>query len=94
MEKSESTCKSSGLTTFLSGALVGAGVALLYAPKSGRELREKMSDVTDDAISKVKGFSAETQEKMRTTFNKGKQMAEEKGAEFSAAAEEAKKTFH
>jgi hypothetical protein len=42
----------------------------------------------------VKGFSAETQEKMRTTFNKGKQMAEEKGAEFSAAAEEAKKTFH
>lgn len=88
------TCKSSGLTCFLSGALVGAGVALLYAPKTGREIREKMSGMTDDTISKMKDFSAEAQEKMKSTFNKGKQMAEEKGAAFSSAAEEVKQTIH
>lgn len=95
MEENESTCcKSSGLTCFLSGALVGAGIALLYAPKTGRELREKVSGMTGDTIGKMKDFSAEAQEKMRSTFNKGKQMAEEKGAALSSAAEEAKQAFH
>ena len=34
---------------FLVGAAVGAGVALLLAPRSGRETREKLLALLDDA---------------------------------------------
>ena len=34
---------------FLVGAAVGAGVALLLAPRSGRETREKLLSLLDDA---------------------------------------------
>ncbi len=34
----------SGLGLFIGGALVGAGVALLMAPKSGAELRKELAD--------------------------------------------------
>ena len=34
----------SALTTFGVGILVGAGIGLLLAPKSGRELRENLRD--------------------------------------------------
>lgn len=32
------------VTTFLWGAAVGAGLALLFAPRSGREMRQDLSD--------------------------------------------------
>ncbi|MFQ5637300.1 MAG: YtxH domain-containing protein [bacterium] len=42
---------------FLFGGIVGAVVALLYAPKSGKEMREEIrtraSDVKDDAEEKL-----------------------------------------
>ena len=34
----------SGLSLFLGGALVGAGVALLMAPKSGADLRKELTE--------------------------------------------------
>ena len=40
--------------SFLAGAAVGAGLALLYAPKTGKELREKIGELTDDAVGKIK----------------------------------------
>lgn len=43
---------------FLSGAVVGAIVALLYAPKSGKELRrdikEKAGDLKDEVAEKLR----------------------------------------
>ena len=41
---SDERCSSSGgiLLAFLAGGLVGAGIALLYAPVSGREARERI----------------------------------------------------
>ena len=39
--------------SFLAGAAVGAGLALLYAPKTGPELRAKIKDLTDDAVDKI-----------------------------------------
>ncbi len=41
------------LLPFVVGGLVGAGVALLLAPKSGRELRKDISDLTADARDQV-----------------------------------------
>ena len=41
------------LVPFVIGGLVGAGVALLLAPKSGRELRKDISDIAGDAQSRI-----------------------------------------
>ncbi len=41
------------LVPFVIGGLVGAGVALLLAPKSGRELRKDISDLASDAQGRI-----------------------------------------
>ena len=37
------------LISFLVGGIVGAGLALLFAPYSGRKLRGKIADAAEDA---------------------------------------------
>jgi gas vesicle protein len=39
-----------GLITFLFGVIVGAGIALLFAPTSGKETRRRLGEVDADAI--------------------------------------------
>jgi gas vesicle protein len=46
--------------TFLSGAAIGAGMALLFAPQSGKETRKQIKDVAGKAVDEVK----DTSEKM------------------------------
>jgi gas vesicle protein len=82
------------VVTFSAGAIVGAGLALLYAPKTGHEMRAKVGDVTEDAITKMKEMTAETQEKFNRNLRKGREFAEEKVSALSSAAEEATETLH
>jgi gas vesicle protein len=42
------------LVTFLTGAALGAGLALLFAPQSGEETRKKIKDVSDKVSDDVK----------------------------------------
>src|ERR671927_598822 len=42
------------LTYFVMGATVGALVALLFAPKSGRELREDLADATRKGVDRAR----------------------------------------
>lgn len=46
------------LLAFLAGAAVAAGAALLFTPKTGREVREKLGEAKDDALDKLKSCSA------------------------------------
>jgi gas vesicle protein len=82
------------VVSFSAGALVGAGLALLYAPKPGHEVREKVSDVTEDAITKMKNMTAEAQEKLNRNLKKGRDYAEEKVAALSPQPEEPKDLYH
>jgi len=82
------------VVSFSAGELVGAGLALLYTPKTGHEVRDKVSDVTGDAIAKVKGLTAEAQEKINQGLERGREYAEEKVSEFSSEADKAKEQFH
>ena len=45
---------STQLTCFVLGATVGAVVALLFAPKSGRELREDIADATRKGVDRAR----------------------------------------
>ncbi|WP_236026763.1 YtxH domain-containing protein [Geomonas diazotrophica] len=76
------------VVSFSAGALVGAGLALLYAPKTGHDMREKVSDVTGDAIAKMKGLTEEVQDKLNRNLAKGRDYAEGKVSELSSNIEE------
>jgi len=51
------------LTFLLAGVGIGAVVALLFAPKSGVELREDIADATRKGIEKGKEAAAQVQER-------------------------------
>jgi gas vesicle protein len=78
---------------FLAGVVVGAGLSLLYAPKSGKELREKIGELTDDAIDKVKNYATEAQEKIISTIEDSKAVIMEKKAVLTSAIEAGKEAM-
>jgi gas vesicle protein len=66
--------------TFLTGAALGAGLALLFAPQSGEETRKKMKEVgeklSDDLKENYDKITKETQkavETVKTTSDKAVQ---------------------
>ena len=46
------------ILAFLAGAAVAAGAALLFTPKTGREVREKLAEAKDEALNKLKAKSS------------------------------------
>ncbi len=56
------------LVPFLVGGVIGAGVALLLAPKSGKELRKDIRDIATDSREKI----TSTIEKSKDLYDKSK----------------------
>ncbi|MSN27083.1 MAG: YtxH domain-containing protein [Geobacter sp.] len=75
------------LVSFVAGAAIGAGLALLYAPKSGREMRENIADLTEDAVDKIKEYAKEAQDKIKTVIEEGKETIVEKKSVLASAIE-------
>jgi gas vesicle protein len=62
---SEEKCGSGGiLLAFLAGGLVGAGLAILYAPASGRETRERITGVAEDLKKKTEQLTGDVKQKV------------------------------
>lgn len=55
--------------TFVWGLLLGAAAALLYAPKSGRETREELSDSFDRLRDEAETRARELQDTMNATVD-------------------------
>jgi gas vesicle protein len=81
-EESEIKEVRSVLVPFLVGSLVGAGIALLMAPKSGRELRKDIKDLASD-----------TRDKIAATVEKGKELYVESTAAVKNAFEAGKTAY-
>ncbi|GMU85504.1 MAG: hypothetical protein AMXMBFR48_07460 [Ignavibacteriales bacterium] len=73
----ESNLSKGLLIGFLTGAVVGGAVALLYAPKSGKELRNDLAGKADDILDEA--------EKM---FNEGKTRSEKLVTDAKVKADE------
>ncbi len=70
------------LVSFLAGGVVGAGVALLLAPKPGKEVRED-----------IKRFAGDTKEKVALAIDKGKELYDESRAAITNAVEAGKTAY-
>lgn len=92
----EETSATAKLTYLLIGGGIGAILALLFAPKSGQELRGDIADVTRKGIEKSKEAAAQIQERAgeyyevtREKANEFYQTAQEKAGEMAEKAKSA-----
>jgi len=68
---------SNALGWFLTGAVIGAAVAILYAPKSGRETRQYISDTTQKGRDAVMESSQNVMDASRDMFDRGRKLVED-----------------
>ncbi|MFC2103500.1 YtxH domain-containing protein [Bacteroidota bacterium] len=61
---------------FLTGGALGAALALLYAPKTGRELREEIKSKKDDYLDEAEKYLADAKDKAIDLINDGKKKSE------------------
>lgn len=73
------------LTCFAIGATLGAVVALLFAPKSGRELREDLADATRKGVDRAR----ETGTQLSTKAGEYYDSAATRAGELAASARDA-----
>lgn len=80
MANNESSGAGGLLLAFLFGAVSGAAVALLYAPKTGRETRELLGDKANeararaaDAAAKGREAIAQGRETLSTAIERGRE---------------------
>jgi len=63
---------SSGLGWFLAGLGIGALVGVLYAPKSGREMRDDLAVQAGDAKEKADQYVAQGKDQLNEYVDKGR----------------------
>jgi gas vesicle protein len=73
----EETSAATKLTYLLVGGGIGAILALLFAPKSGEELRGDIADATRKGIEKSKEAAAQLQERAGEYYEVGRERASE-----------------
>jgi gas vesicle protein len=61
------------LVGFLSGAVLGGIIALLYAPKPGKELRGDLRRKGGEIAEDIEEYLQDAQDKARTIINEGKE---------------------
>ena len=64
------------LIGLLAGGTIGAIIALLYAPKSGKELRSDIKQKADDYFDEAEKYITEAKVKAKDLINEGKRRSE------------------
>ena len=62
---------------FLTGAFIGAAVAILYAPKSGKETRQFLADKVQQSKDAVTESSSNIVEASKDMFERGRQLVDD-----------------
>jgi gas vesicle protein len=84
---------SSKLGFFLAGLGIGAILALLFAPKSGRETRDYLTGKAEEGRDYVKARSGDLRNKAEEAVGKGKDMVTRQKELLSAALEAGKQAY-
>lgn len=79
--------------SFILGGVVGATLAILYAPWEGTQTRGKLKDLTEDMKEKSGQLSEEWKEKAATFIEKGKEFVEQKKGMLSSTFDAGKEAM-
>ncbi len=91
--KDEGYNSGSMLLSFLFGGIVGAGLALLFAPQSGRETRQRIRDFADDVREKTTDYIDDAKSKVTSFVDDGKGFYEEKKSLIKSAVDAGKDAY-
>ena len=93
--------ESGNLSMFIAGALVGAGVALLFAPQSGSQMRgllrdyaARAKDELDDVVDRGADAWDSAKDLGEEYVEKGKESLREAGRQAKGFAEAGRKAVH
>jgi gas vesicle protein len=75
----------SRLAWFLTGAVIGATVAILYAPKSGKDTRRYISDRAQQGKQAVSDTSKDIVDASKEMFERGRKLVDEAADLFDRA---------
>ncbi len=78
---------------FILGGALGACLALLFAPESGRRTRERLRDLAADMRDKTIDVSEELRDKAEDAIERGREVFEEKKTILSAAVQAGKEAM-
>jgi gas vesicle protein len=73
---------SSRIAWFLTGAIIGTTVAILYAPKSGKDTRQFLTDKTQQGREAINETSKDIVDTSREMFERGRKLVEDAAALF------------
>jgi gas vesicle protein len=76
MAHDDDSSASAAIVAFLFGALTGAGIALLLAPRSGRETREALGEKLKDTADRGRALGERALEKGREAAEAASRVAE------------------
>ena len=74
--KSQGLALRDGLLYLLVGGGIGAAVALLFAPKSGADLRNDISDLSRKGLEETRGLAAQLKDKSAGIYNAVKEKSD------------------
>jgi len=81
------------IKAFLVGSIVGAGVALLFAPYSREETRRKLAEKKDDASKAIKETADHVVVRGREMLDEGKKSLESLKTDMTRLVDEGKKSI-
>ena len=81
------------IVSFLAGAAIGTALALLFAPRSGKETRERIRDAADDAVDRIREMSDEAKSRLMEAYEEGVESIREKKEIFKSALEAGKEAM-
>jgi gas vesicle protein len=81
----EAEAGSNRLAWFITGAIIGTTIALLYAPKSGKHTRQFLTEKTQQGKEAVTETSGQIADASRDMFERGRKVVEDAADLFERA---------
>lgn len=85
--------KKEPVTTLFLGGLIGGGAALLFAPRSGKETRQRIEGFADDVKGRAQCYYMRGKGKVTTAVGKGRDFFEGKKSLIMASVEAGKDAY-
>ncbi len=83
----------SGFLWFLAGLGIGAAVGILYAPKAGDEVRQRIREVAGDIPDTVKERARQAREQAGTWSEKGREYLNQQKEQIRSAYEAGRQAY-